>query len=201
MRSDVSYFSSIGVATVACLALTASSARAQGSLQTFGVKAGGTFSTLTPAPPGTTSITPGFVAGVFYTPSPNTFTWQLEGLVQQQGSGIGAAEVHSLCLNVPFLLRVNFQQNRSAFFYAVAGGSAGFLLAATLNQDGESSDLSSIINRTAVDAIVGIGYDIRRRYSIEVRWNEGLKKTAIVIDGKDTRNRSLSLSFGLRLGG
>ena len=201
MRINVSDLSRIGAAALACLAFAASTATAQGSLQSFTVKAGFTASTLAPAPSGTTSFAPGFVAGVAYTPSPNTFTWQLEGLVQQQGSGIGAADVHLLYLNVPFLLRMNFRQDRSTFFYAVAGGSAGFLLAGTLDQDGQTTDLAGLMNRTAVDAIVGVGCDIHRRYSIEVRWNEGLRKTAIVIDGVDTRNRSVSVTFGVRLRG
>ena len=200
MRADVSSLSTTTVVLL-CFAFTPSIAMAQNPMQSCGFKAGVTASTLTPAPSGATSIAPGWVAGVFYTRSKNTLTWQLEGLVQSQSTGIGQAQTNLLYLHVPFLLRMNFRQDRSTFFYAIAGASAGFLLAATLDQDSGRTDLASLINRTAIDAVLGVGCDFARRYSVDVRWNEGLRKTSIFIDGKDTRSRAVIAAFGFRFGG
>lgn len=178
-----------------------STAHAQNTLQSFGIKGGALTSTLTPSSNGATSFAPGYVIGLFYTPSPNTFSWQLEGLIQRQGSLLGDHRIRLLYINLPGLLRMNFRQHRTTFFYVVAGGSIGFLIGGSFQQNGEYLDLSSQINRTAVDAIAGAGIEIKRRWSIEVRWNEGLLKTDMLIENENTRNRAIAATVGLRFGG
>ena len=194
------------VVAVAALSLVPVRAAAQpaprpgsGILRTVGVEAAVTAATLSGG--GTeTAWTPGFLAGVFFSPKPDAVTWQIEGLLHRKGSRIGSGTIRTMYVELPLLLRVNLRPERANRFHLLAGLSIGVRVRASLDAGGETLELPEFGSRVEYSAAVGAGVDLNR-ITVELRVIQGLNPTSLVVGGEDTRNRILALLFGFRLGG
>ena len=193
------------VVLVALAALVAAPAWAQSdpalrapSLFAIGLEGGFNMSTLSTSAGSAASWEPGFLAGVFFTPKPNAVTWQIGGQIQDKRAEIGEVTWRTLRLEFPAMLRVNFRGDRRYRFHLLAGGAVGMRLESSLRTDDGLGDLSSVSPLFEYSAVFGGGMDIGRM-SIGVRVHQGLNTTHIVIDGLDTRSRSVAAVFGYRI--
>jgi hypothetical protein len=170
-----------------------------GILRAIGVPGGLTAAALQAGGAGGLSSTPGFLAGMFFTPRPDTLTWQIGALLHRKGGRIDDATVRGTYVEIPLMLHVNLRPDRKNRFHLLAGPSLAVRLTTTFRTDTETLDVSGGTAMLDVGAVVGGGMDIGR-VAVGVRFMQGLMPIGITVEGHATRNRVVALVLGFRIG-
>lgn len=154
-------------------------ARAQSKVS-FGLKAGGNFSTWTGSSILEVDIRTSYHAGVLaLVPVSKNFLFQPEILFSNEGTTIpeGDAVVHFIKL--PLL----FRYQHTSGFHAEAGPQIGLRLKATIvSDDLPDIDAKNVVNPMETSWATGLGFQWSHNWDISLRYNAGI---SLVGEGED----------------
>jgi Outer membrane protein beta-barrel domain len=161
----------------------------------YGAKGGFNLANLTGPDVNDNKMKLSFHVGAFANvPIADKFSFQPELVYSAQGAKFedpGDDDKYKLSyLNIPLL----GQYNDPSGFYAETGPQIGFLLAAKLKSDGNTSDIKDGFKTLDFAWAFGAGYKFTEKASVGVRFNLGL---ANVIDDNDAKVRNSVFQIGI----
>ena len=143
----------------------------------YGIKGGLNLSDIGGADAGDNKMKIGYhIGGFVKVPVADQFSVQPELVFSAQGFSIKEdgdnSKLNANYINLPLLASYSFGKG----LYAEAGPRLGFLLSAKVRNEGESTNVKDDFKKLDFAWVLGIGYQLQEKLSVNARFNLGLSK-------------------------